>query len=170
MLTTSPRNVSAKQRDSASARLDRLHVGRFHKHLMCLLAYVFFFEFGDLNNFGLLWIQWKLSMASVGFITSAAFVGMFVGALRGRIPRYQLATGTNKPVEGTIQGIGDAQQAVTNSQSLSSKPPTILPSKTEARLASILRLTPGGCSSTADGKTTTQPGARHGYLMSLFHY
>ncbi len=74
-------------RVSAAARLDRLPISRFHKQLMWLLAYVFFFELGDLNNFGLaapeLRLQWHLSIETVGFITSAAFVGMFVGALGG---------------------------------------------------------------------------------------
>ena len=50
-------------------------------------GYVFFFELGDLNNFGLaapeLRLQWKLSIATIGIITSAAFIGMFVGALVG---------------------------------------------------------------------------------------
>ncbi len=76
-----------RTRVSAAARLDRLPIGRFHKELTCLLAYVFFFELGDLNNFGLaapeLRIQWKLSIAAVGLVTSAAFLGMFAGALIG---------------------------------------------------------------------------------------
>jgi putative MFS transporter len=54
---------------------------------MWLVAYVYFFELGDLNNFGFaapeLRLQWKLSIATVGTITSSAFVGMFVGALAG---------------------------------------------------------------------------------------
>ncbi len=68
-----------RTRVSAAARLDRLPIGRFHKELTCLLAYVFFFEVGDLNNFGLaapeLRIQWKLSIAAAGLVTSAAFLG-----------------------------------------------------------------------------------------------
>jgi putative MFS transporter len=78
---------STQTRVSAAARLDRLPISRFHIQLMCLLAYVFFFELGDLNNFGLaapeLRLQWNLSIQTVGFITSAAFVGMFFGALGG---------------------------------------------------------------------------------------
>jgi putative MFS transporter len=54
---------------------------------MWLLAYVFFFELGDLNNFGFaapeLRVQWKLSIGTVGLVTSAAFIGMFVGAVAG---------------------------------------------------------------------------------------
>jgi putative MFS transporter len=54
---------------------------------MWLIAYVYFFELGDLNNFGFaapeLRLQWHLSIATIGVITSAAFIGMFVGALSG---------------------------------------------------------------------------------------
>ena len=54
---------------------------------MWLIAYVFFFELGDLNTFAFaapeLRVQWKLSIATIGVITSAAFIGMFVGATTG---------------------------------------------------------------------------------------
>jgi putative MFS transporter len=74
-------------RPSAAARLDRLPIGSFHKQVMWLVAYVFFFELGDLNTFAFaapeLRVQWKLSIATIGFITSAAFIGMFVGATTG---------------------------------------------------------------------------------------
>jgi putative MFS transporter len=74
-------------RHSAAARLDRLPIGAFQKQIMWTVAYVYFFELGDLNNFGLvapqLREQWKMSIATVGVITSAAFLGMFVGALAG---------------------------------------------------------------------------------------
>ena len=35
----------------AAARLDRLPVSAFHRRTAALLAYVFFFELGDLNSF-----------------------------------------------------------------------------------------------------------------------
>jgi len=74
-------------RSSAAARLDRLPIGSFHKQVMWLIAYVFFFELGDLNTFAFaapeLRVQWKLSIATIGVITSAAFIGMFVGATTG---------------------------------------------------------------------------------------
>jgi putative MFS transporter len=54
---------------------------------MWLVAYVYFFELGDLNNFGFaapeLRVQWSLSIATIGLVTSSAFIGMFVGALSG---------------------------------------------------------------------------------------
>ncbi len=69
----------------AAARLDRLAVSTFHRRTAALLAYVFFFELGDLNSFAYaapaLRQQWHLSIATIATITSASFVGMFVGAM-----------------------------------------------------------------------------------------
>jgi MFS transporter, putative metabolite:H+ symporter len=70
---------------NAAARLDRLDVSAFHRRTAALLAYVFFFELGDLNSFAYaapaLRQQWQLSIATIATITSASFVGMFVGAM-----------------------------------------------------------------------------------------
>lgn len=80
-------NKSEVARSSAAVRLDRLPIGSFHKQVMWLIAYVFFFELGDLNTFAFaapeLRVQWKLSIATIGVITSAAFIGMFIGATTG---------------------------------------------------------------------------------------
>ena len=69
----------------AAARLDRLAVSTFHRRTAALLAYVFFFELGDLNSFAYaapaLRQQWQLSIATIATITSASFVGMFIGAM-----------------------------------------------------------------------------------------
>ena len=69
----------------AALRLDRLSVSAFHRRTAALLAYVFFFELGDLNSFAYaapaLRQQWQLSIATVATITSASFVGMFIGAM-----------------------------------------------------------------------------------------
>src|SRR5436190_24037178 len=66
-------------------RLDRLAVSPFHRRTALLLAYVFFFELGDLNSFAYaapaLRQQWQLSIQTIATITSASFVGMFVGAM-----------------------------------------------------------------------------------------
>jgi putative MFS transporter len=74
-------------RHSAAARLDRLPIGSFQKRIMWLVAYAYFFELGDLNNFGFvapeLRVQWGMSISTVGLVTSSAFVGMFVGAISG---------------------------------------------------------------------------------------
>jgi putative MFS transporter len=74
-------------RPSAAARLDRLPISSFHRDMVRLLAYVFFFELGDLNSFAFaapgVRQQWHLSIDTIGFITSASFVGMFIGATTG---------------------------------------------------------------------------------------
>jgi MFS transporter, putative metabolite:H+ symporter len=47
---------------------------------MWLLGFVFFFELGDINSFSFaapaIRIGWHLSIATIGFITSATFVGV----------------------------------------------------------------------------------------------
>ena len=72
---------------SASARLDRLPITSFHRRIMWLLGFVFFFELGDINSFSFaapaIRIHWHLSIATIGFITSATFGGMFIGATTG---------------------------------------------------------------------------------------
>jgi putative MFS transporter len=69
----------------AALRLDRLSISAFHRRTAALLAYVFFFELGDLNSFAYaapaLRQQWQLSIATIATITSASFVGMFIGAM-----------------------------------------------------------------------------------------
>ncbi len=74
-------------RPSAAARLDRLPIGSFHKRTAWLLGLVFFFELGDIYTFAFaapaLLKAWNLSISSISFITSATFIGMFVGATGG---------------------------------------------------------------------------------------
>ena len=69
---------------SSPARLDRLPITSFHRRIVKLLGYVFFFELGDLNSFAFaapaVRNAWHLSLATVANITSASFVGMFIGA------------------------------------------------------------------------------------------
>jgi putative MFS transporter len=71
--------------ETAATRLDCLRVSPFHRRTAALLAYVFFFELGDLNSFAYaapaLRQQWHLSIDTIATITSASFVGMFVGAM-----------------------------------------------------------------------------------------
>ena len=69
---------------TAAERLDRLTISSFHRRAALLLSYVFFFELGDLNSFAYaapaLRLHWQLSLQTIATITSASFVGMFVGA------------------------------------------------------------------------------------------
>jgi len=71
-----------------SARLDRIPVvTRSHRTWAALLCAVFLFELADLNTFAYvapaLRQHWAASVSSIGLVTSAAFLGMFVGALIG---------------------------------------------------------------------------------------
>lgn len=73
---------------TASARLDRLPLAtRTHRVWAALLCAVFLFELADLNTFAYaapaLRKYWGADVAGIGFVTSAAFVGMFIGALVG---------------------------------------------------------------------------------------
>src|SRR5499427_5251261 len=74
-------------RPSAAARLDRLPISSFHRDIIWLLAYIFFFELGDLNSFAFaapgVREQWHLTIDTISFITSASFVGMFIGSTAG---------------------------------------------------------------------------------------
>src|SRR6266571_4866454 len=77
-------DVIRTRESSVAARLDRLPITAVHRRMVYLLGYIFFFELGDLNSFGFaapaLRTAWHLSIATVGRITSASFVGMFAGA------------------------------------------------------------------------------------------
>jgi putative MFS transporter len=68
-------------------RLDRLPISSVHYLVLAGLAFAYFFELGDLNTFAYtapaLIKFWHISVSTVGTITSAAFLGMFVGATCG---------------------------------------------------------------------------------------
>jgi MFS transporter, putative metabolite:H+ symporter len=71
-------------------RLDRLPLTPGHRLAVAVLATAYFFELADLNTFGYaapaIRAQWQVSIETIAFITSASFVGMFVGAtLAGRL-------------------------------------------------------------------------------------
>src|SRR6476661_6067810 len=72
---------------SVASRLDRLPIASFHRRMVVLLGYIFFFELGDINSFAFaapaIREQWHLTIATTGQIISATFVGMFVGATTG---------------------------------------------------------------------------------------
>lgn len=74
-------------RASAAARLNRLPIGPYYKRLTWLLGFVFFFNMGDINtlSFAAPAIQkyWHLSIATIGYLTSITFIGMFVGSTFG---------------------------------------------------------------------------------------
>jgi putative MFS transporter len=80
-------NLQNVQRVSAAARLDRLPIFSFHRRMMWLLSFCFFFELGDINTFAFsapaIRAQWGISIGTIGFITSGTFFGMFLGAATG---------------------------------------------------------------------------------------
>ena len=80
-------NIHDTQRISAAARLDRLPIFSFHRKMMWLLSFCFFFELGNINTFAFsapaIRAQWGISLGTVGLITSATFLGMAIGATAG---------------------------------------------------------------------------------------
>lgn len=73
---------------TASARLDRIPLAtRSHRIWAALLCAVFLFELADLNTFAYvapaLRKHWGVDVGGIGLVTSAAFGGMFIGALIG---------------------------------------------------------------------------------------
>ncbi len=82
-----PALAASPERPPVSARLDRLPIAGFHRDMVKLLAYIFFFELGDLNSFAFaapgIREAWHLSIATISAITSASFIGMFLGATTG---------------------------------------------------------------------------------------
>jgi putative MFS transporter len=78
--------VEAEQ-SSLAARLDRLPITSFHRQMMVLVGYIFFFELGDINSFAFaapaIRAAWHLSIGTIAVTTSATFFGMFIGATGG---------------------------------------------------------------------------------------
>jgi putative MFS transporter len=74
-------------RVSAAARLNRLPIVSYYRRLTWLLGFVFFFNMGDINTLSFaapaLQKYWHLSIATIGYLTSATFVGMFIGSTFG---------------------------------------------------------------------------------------
>jgi putative MFS transporter len=76
-----------RPRISAAARLDRLPIVSFHRHMLWLLGFCFFFELGNINTFAFaapaIREQWGISIDVIRNVTSATFLGMFIGATTG---------------------------------------------------------------------------------------
>ncbi|HWC21624.1 MAG TPA: MFS transporter [Flexivirga sp.] len=85
-------------------RLDRLPIGRFHRRVLLALAVAFLFEFGDLNTFAYVAPALKdnlgLSVHAIAVVTSASFVGMFIGATFGG--RFADAVGRRRALLGSV--------------------------------------------------------------------
>lgn len=74
-------------RSSVASRLDDLPIASFQRRTAWILAFVFFFEFGDINTFSFaapaILKAWGLTISNVSWIMSATFIGMFVGGTTG---------------------------------------------------------------------------------------
>jgi MFS transporter, putative metabolite:H+ symporter len=92
-----------KRRESAAARLNRLPVRWFHRRVMLVLGFVFFFDHADINTLAYaspaLMKQWHVSISTIALLVSATFMGMFIGSTMGglisdRIGRKRALFGT----------------------------------------------------------------------------
>jgi putative MFS transporter len=79
--------TSETTRYSAAARLERIPILSFHRQIMWILGFIFFFEIGDINTFSYcapaILKEWHLSISEISVIVSATFFGMFAGGLTG---------------------------------------------------------------------------------------
>jgi MFS transporter, putative metabolite:H+ symporter len=74
-------------RSSAASRVNHAPIAAFQRRTAWLLAFVFFFEFGDINTFSFaapaILKAWGLTIPTMSLIMSATFIGMFVGGTTG---------------------------------------------------------------------------------------
>lgn len=79
--------MAESKRLPVAVRLDRLPLSSFHYYIMWVLAFAFFFELGDINTLSYtapaILKQWHLGLSAIGTVTSATFLGMFLGASVG---------------------------------------------------------------------------------------
>jgi putative MFS transporter len=65
-------------------RLNRLPVTRYYREITWILGFVFFFDLGDIATLSYaapaILKSWHLPIAVIGYLTSATFIGMFVGS------------------------------------------------------------------------------------------
>ena len=96
-------NVAHNLRESALVRLNRIPVRSFHRRLMWILGFVFFFDHADINTLAFaspaLMKQWHIPISTVALLVSATFMGMFIGSTVGgwisdRIGRKKALLGT----------------------------------------------------------------------------
>src|SRR3984957_19014853 len=74
-------------RSSAASRANHPPIAAFQRRTAWILAFVFFFEFGDINTFAFaapaISKAWGLTVPTISLIMSATFIGMFVGGTTG---------------------------------------------------------------------------------------
>src|ERR1700691_599767 len=74
-------------RASALDRINRLPITSYHRRLMWVLGFVFFFEYTDINTLSFaspaMMRFWHVPVNSIAELVSATFMGMFVGSAAG---------------------------------------------------------------------------------------
>jgi putative MFS transporter len=74
-------------RASALDRINRLPITSYHRRLMWVLGFVFFFEYTDINTLSFaspaIMRFWHVPVNSIAELVSATFMGMFVGSATG---------------------------------------------------------------------------------------
>ena len=74
-------------RSSAASPANHPPIAAFQRRTAWILAFVFFFEFGDINTFAFaapaISKAWGLTVPTISLIMSATFIGMFVGGTTG---------------------------------------------------------------------------------------
>jgi putative MFS transporter len=74
----------AQARVPAAARLNRLPITSFHRRLLWVLGFIFFFDMANINTFSYaspaIMKYWHVHISTIAILNSATFAGMFVGA------------------------------------------------------------------------------------------
>jgi putative MFS transporter len=74
----------AQARVLAVARLNRLPVTSFHRRLLWVLGFIFFFDMANINTFSYaapaIMKYWHVPISTIAILNSATFTGMFFGA------------------------------------------------------------------------------------------
>jgi putative MFS transporter len=74
-------------RISAIDRINRLPITAYHRRLIWILGFVFFFEYADINTLSFaspaIMRSWNIPIGSVATLVSATFIGMFAGSTFG---------------------------------------------------------------------------------------
>lgn len=78
---------AAGTRIPVAARLNRLPVTAFHRRMMWVLGFIFFFDMADINTLSFaspaIMKHWNIPISTIALFSSASFAGMFAGSLIG---------------------------------------------------------------------------------------
>ena len=81
--------ATTETRVPVAARLNRLPVTAFHRRMMWVLGFVFFFDMADINTLSFaspaIMKFWHIKVSTIALFSSATFAGMFLGSLVGGV-------------------------------------------------------------------------------------